>query len=153
MGGVMPAKSSCFSHPLQFIKTHIFFLKQSARTSSLKTWTSTKSLLSFCGWWPKWVFSRCYIPLPKWAGIDSQATAVPTAGTEACQPITKHTGGQDSFWVSFWYRKPQLQRGIFVSEKTPNFCYCRRTKTRDILSWHNNFDITTSLGNVLTLPY
>lgn len=82
------------------IHSNSYIFPQSARTSSLKTWTSTKSLLSFCGWWPKWVFSRCYIPLPKWAGTDSQATAVPTAGTEACQPITRHTGGQDSFWVS-----------------------------------------------------
>ena len=48
------------------------------------------------------------------AGTGSQATAGSTAGTEVCQPITRYTGGRDSFGsLGRWCWIPQLPEGQF----------------------------------------
>lgn len=116
-GEVMQATLNYSLTHSNFSKFIFFSLHQSAGTSPLETWTSTKALLSLCGWLPKSVFTRCCGPLPRGAGTGSQATAGSTAGIEFCQPITRDMGGQDSFWaLCIWYWIPQLTQCHFIHE-------------------------------------
>lgn len=120
--GIMLAKSSFpLTHTNAFKFTY-FVLQQSAGTSPLEIWTSTKVLYSI-GDCPS-QGCRCSWSTAKRGWNNSQYLVGVTASTGVFLPITWCVGGKDSFQV--------LLHWHFCSWIDNKFCCCKKNITRDI---------------------